>query len=120
MTEGYKAVQNRNEESPLVEHEIKCHNNQKASWAMSAICFPKGNLRRQAMEGQLITKSSLVNNNLNRKREWGQNLPPRLEIDDQSGRGRKRRARNSPAREMPRPPPPPPVHQGLRAHQPEK
>ena len=76
---------------------------------MTAICYPKGNLKRQAMEGHIIMCSSTKNNVLNRRGEWGQNLPPKLDIDDQSGATKTRkRARRSPNKDTdPKSPPPP-------------
>ena len=46
--------------------------------------FLKGNLVRQATEAALI-QAEEGNNILNRRGEWGQNLPPRLHIEDTSG-----------------------------------
>ena len=39
--EHWKALQSRNKESPLVEHEEKGHNGIKGEWTMAPICFPK-------------------------------------------------------------------------------
>ena len=48
---------------------------------MSSIGFTSSALLRQSREARLITENS--NKNLmNRKREWGQNLPPKLTVED--------------------------------------
>ena len=65
----------RNPESVLVEHEENCHEGNQVEWKMSAMGFPKGNLLRQAMEAQNISQAENCQV-LNRKGEWGQNLPP--------------------------------------------
>ena len=79
----------RYKESILVEHEEDRHEGQVVGWTMEALEFPRGNLLRQAKEAHMISKNS-HRGVLNRSGEWGQNLHPKLTLEDQSGnlRGR--------------------------------
>ena len=56
---------------------------------MEALEFPRGNLLRQAKEAHMISRNN-HRGVLNRRGEWGQNLPPKFTLEDQSGnlRGR--------------------------------
>ena len=56
----------RNQESVLVEHEVKEHNGEVVEWNMDAVEYPRGNLQRQAKEAHMIQKNSHMNL-LNRK-----------------------------------------------------
>ena len=89
--EHMKTHRSRNAESPLVEHENSEHDGQPVEWTMSAICFPIGNMKRQATEGHLISQIGRNSNILNRKGERGQNLSPILEVDDQTEKKGKKR-----------------------------
>ena len=74
--EHQKAYASRSEESVMHEHEQNDHQGEKAEWTMKAQGFPKGNLKRQALEAHKISLNE-DNNLLNRRGEWGQNLPPK-------------------------------------------
>ena len=73
----------KNPESVLIEHEQEAHSGQEAEWSMKAIGLEKRNLHRQAKEGHLIANAT--GNILNRRGEWGQNLPQKIAIDDARG-----------------------------------
>ena len=65
-------------------------------WTIGVVKFTRGNLQRQSLEGHLIASTRGVTL-LNRKGEWGQNLPPKLEVDSEGPKqGPKRRRDNSP------------------------
>ena len=107
--EHQKAYALKSEESVMHEHEKSDHQGQRVEWSMKSQGFPKGNLKRQALEAHKIFLNE-GNNLLNRRGEWGQNLPPRLEVDDQRqtipqarGPGRRKMARK--AQEGENPPP---------------
>ena len=72
---------------------------------MTAVSFPKGNMKRQAMEAQCITEQGEKAVALNRRGEWGQNLPPSLEVDDKKAPRGKKRGRKSPEQPQASPPP---------------
>ena len=79
--EHAKAIQNLDEESPMVEHFLLEHNsNQEPAFTMQAIGFRSTPLWRQAEEANEITKHS-DKHILNRRGEWGQNLPPKLSLE---------------------------------------
>ena len=63
---------------------MKEHNGEVVEWNMDAVEYPRGNLQRQAKEAHIIQQNS-HKNLLNRKGEWGQNLPPRMTLEDQGG-----------------------------------
>lgn len=90
--EHLKAHQSRKKESILVEHGVEEHEGRIVEWRMVSKGFPKGNLMRQAREVYLITNNGHWNL-LNRKGEWGQNLPPRITVD--SNQQSQKRARNT-------------------------
>ena len=95
--EHWAALDSNNKESPLVEHQAEAHGGEKVDWKMSCVKFTKGNLHRQSLEAHLISNTKNINF-LNRKGEWGQNLPPKLEINSEGRRnGPKRRRDDSPS-----------------------
>ena len=70
-----------NLESPLVEHSMEAHSDQAQRFKMEVLKFVQSNLVRQSTEATKIqewTGGKL----LNRKGEWGQNLPPQLVLED--------------------------------------
>ena len=68
-------------ESPLVEHRDKEHKDQEVRFEMMVVKFPRSALMRQATEAHMIELNQ-GNNVLNRRGEWGQNLPPKLVLED--------------------------------------
>ena len=78
------ALRTLNQESPLVEHSLEAHADRVASFQMEVVSFHKTNLMRQATEAIRIQMME-GGNILNRRGEWGQNLPPKLVVDDQTG-----------------------------------
>ena len=73
--EHMAALRTLNKESPLVEHHLKEHSSiETPSFSLKAIKFFKANLMRQATEAVLIQEKEGTNL-LNRRGEWGQNLP---------------------------------------------
>ena len=82
--EHWSAIRRRDETSPLVEHHNLEHpDKEEPDFAMEIISYPKTNLQRQAEEAEQILRHESANL-LNRRGEWGQNLPPKLSIEDQS------------------------------------
>ena len=76
--------QKRSPESVLVAHENEAHGGTIVEWSMEANKYTKSNLIRQASEAFLIEKFNQANL-LNRRGEWGNNLPPRLSLIDGEG-----------------------------------
>ena len=71
----------KDKESPLIEHWEEAHPEVDPNFSMKIEGFYKRPLYRQTREGQLIADFA-GGNLLNRRGEWGQNLPPKLEIVD--------------------------------------
>ena len=78
--EHLQAHNRRDKESVMVEHEDEEHGGNMVSWVMMPKGFPRGNLLRQALEAHMITTNG-EKNLLNRRGEWGQNLPPKLTLN---------------------------------------
>ena len=75
----------------LVMHMVEDHPEMDMAdhqFAMKVVRFHKSNLARQAHEGQEIAdyKGDRI---MNRKGEWGSNLPPVLTVEDTNGRIRR-------------------------------
>ena len=80
--------------SPMVEHTINAHQGKDHRYAVKVEKTFKGNMQRQIKEGQMIGEFK-GDTLLNRKGEWGQNLPPKFTMEDEDSyvrhEGRKRR-----------------------------
>ena len=85
--EHQRALANRDEESPLVEHMMNAHPGiqelDNGQFEMKVKSVHPGPLQRQCEEAHMIQTFS-GDTILNRKGEWGQNLPPRLSIEDET------------------------------------
>ena len=74
--EHLSAMKKMDEASPLVEHHLSEHPEaEEPCFSMEVISFPTSNLQRQAEEAEQIVRHEKANL-LNRRGEWGQNLPP--------------------------------------------
>ena len=62
----------------MVEHSEEDHPGEPRRFKMEPICFPRSNLLRQATEAMEIEKDR-SKNVINRRGEWGQNLPPKFQ-----------------------------------------
>ena len=70
-----------------MKHWQECHGEKEWSYEMKLVGSHKTPLPRQIMEGHLISTFE-GHEILNRKGEWGENLPPKLVVEDQrDGRG---------------------------------
>ena len=80
--------------SPMVEHTTSAHQGRENKYSLKVEGVFKGNMQRQIKEGQMIGeyRGDML---LNRKGEWGQNLPPKFTMEDDDSfkrqEGRKRR-----------------------------
>ena len=90
--EHLNACRRQDQESPLVEHAEKEHEGAIPRFKMEIKAYPKSNLARQALEASQIQENGRQNL-LNRKGEWGQNLPPNLCIEDEKEEGKVRKKR---------------------------
>ena len=79
--EHLNAVINMDPASPLVEHHLEMHQDREPSFEMKVHSQHRSALQRQATEGYLIG-SFKGDHLMNRRGEWGQNLPPVLTIED--------------------------------------
>ena len=70
-----------NRESPLWEHHEDEHGAMDPNFSMKVVETFRKPLQRQTYEGLLIgfSKEGTL---MNRRGEWGQNLPPKLEVVD--------------------------------------
>ena len=93
--EHFRAIEKYYEESPLIELHRSIHPDAPRQFQMKPIGIPKTNLMRQVAKAHDITKARINSEVMNRRGEWGQNLPPRLtvETDSEVTRPTKRRAR---------------------------
>ena len=69
-------------ESPLVEHHQEMHPGVPIRMKLELIKSQLKPLQRQVLEGQLVANPKEGMQLMNRKGEWGQNLPPKFTIDD--------------------------------------
>ena len=79
--EHLDAIKRENRESPLVEHGQDDHPDDHREFKMEVIKYVSRNLIRQASEAIEIGKHKDFNV-INRRGEWGQNLPPKLTVED--------------------------------------
>ena len=84
------ALEKMDKESPLVEHHMEDHHGQDPWFEMKVKSVHDKPLHRQCEEAHLIENFS-GQKIMNRKGEWGQNLPPRLTIE---GEGQVQTKRN--------------------------
>ena len=89
-SEHLSAMRRMAKESPLVEHFLEEHQGQTPEFSMRIIGTPTSNLLRQSGEYQEMLKYSAMGTLLNRRGEWGQNLPPKLTLEDEETGGPKR------------------------------
>ena len=90
-----EAIRRGDPNHPIVAHYLEDHPGLEPSCGMKVIGFQEKNVYRQAKEGCLIADFS-GDKLLNSRGDWGQNLPPRLEVEGK------------------RPPPSPPRRQDRR------
>ena len=94
-------MENLSQESPLVEHHLEHHRGEPIAFQMKVLKFIPSPLWRQAREAFMITnsKADLI---LNRKGEWGQNLPPTLVLEGEQCKGKRKRGGGGPPSPAPR------------------
>ena len=86
------ALEKMDLESPLVEHHAQDHPQEEPRFEMKAKSFHDEPLHRQCEEAHLIeafTGAKIMN----RKGEWGHNLPPKLSIEGEGETGQVKRGR---------------------------
>ena len=96
--EHVKAMEAMDENSPLVEHALEQHQGATPEVMMKIISFEKSNLQRQAGEYQHMQVYAGKGTLLNRRGEWGQNLPPKLVFEEdihQNGNGKRGQEQSS-------------------------
>ena len=98
--EHLTAIRNQNMKSPMVEHAVEKHQGE-LEFTIESLCFPKTSLQVQATEAMEIENHRAKFMVLNRRGEWGQNLPPRLTLEDANDEVRcstvrKRQAKSAP------------------------
>ena len=82
--EHLKALRDWSIESTLWKHHQDTHGaDEDPNFEMKAVSYTPSPLVRQCMEARMIHDSQ--KNLMNRRGEWGQNLPPRLTIEDDTG-----------------------------------
>ena len=75
--EHEKMMRNMDNESPMVEHQVEKHPGLPINMSMKVIRKVQRTLDRKVLEGNLIAEND-VGTLMNRKGEWGQNLPQSL------------------------------------------
>ena len=89
-----QVLKNKDDTTPLVSHWLENHQGQEWAFKMAVIKTFESPLHRQATEGFHISqyKGDIL---LNKKGEWGNNLPPRLIIEDDQDCSQKNPSRSS-------------------------
>ena len=82
--EHLNLINREDRESPCVEHRDEYHQGQEVEFQMAVLSYPKTTLQRQATEAFQMDLHREVKNCLviNRRGEWGQNLPPKMVMDE--------------------------------------
>ena len=94
-SEHLSALEKMDKESPLVEHHTDDHSGQDPWFEMKVKSVHDKPLHRQCEEAHLIENFS-GQKIMNRKGEWGQNLPPRLTIEGEvQGQTKRNRSQNT-------------------------
>ena len=78
----------------MMEHMVEAHPDKEPQFKMEPLMFPKSPLWRQANEANEIDKHKHLNV-INRRGEWGQNLPPKLCVEGQENGPQNRKGRES-------------------------
>ena len=83
--EHWNALETGDSSNPMVEHMEEYHPEHQHNFSMKVLSVQKSPLIRQSEEGLLINsfKGDVI---MNRKGEWGNNLPPRLELEENGKR----------------------------------
>ena len=89
----------------MVEHADEKHPGE-LDFSIESMCFPKSSLLKQATEAMEIESHRIKYMVINRKGEWGQNLPPQLTLEDTNDQvavpvKKRRHARSAPQSEVP-------------------
>ena len=81
--EQERAIKRMNHESPAVEHHLKHHRGEEYEYTMRLVEYSVLPLQRQAREVHMIWNSTgeIL---MNRMREWGQKLPPKLVLEGET------------------------------------
>ena len=80
-----------NIESPLVEHHVDDHPQEDPWFEMKIKSSHDKPLHRQCEEAHLI--ETFQGDKMNKKREWGHNLPPKLSIEGEGETSQVKRGR---------------------------
>ena len=91
--EHRKAMESMSKESPLVEHHLEEHPQQEPEFSMKVLKFIPKPLERQCQEAALIDEYQGMKI-MNRRGEWGQNLPPKLTLEDNQAQGKRKVPKN--------------------------
>ena len=91
--EHLMALRRMNKESPLVEHHLEEHPQQEPEFSMKVLKFIPKPLERQCQEAVLIDEYQGMKI-MNRRGEWGQNLPPKLTLEDNQAQGKRKVPKN--------------------------
>ena len=81
MEEHRNMMEKIKTESPLIEHHLEKHEKQEPNFRAKVVLSVRKPLERQCREGYLIGNPPDGVNLMNRKGEWGQNLPPNFTYD---------------------------------------
>ena len=85
----------------MVEHAMLDHP-QERKFKIEAVCYPGRTLLRQATEANQIQRHKKLGMVINRRGEWGQNLPPKLTADpaelQDAAKSKKRKTATNPPR----------------------
>ena len=92
-------MEKKNRESPMVEHGEDCHQGESLLFEMEVLEIHPTPLQRQTRE-QFLISTAKPGTTINRKGEWGQNLPPKLQVEgEEEDEGKRKRMQGDPPRE---------------------
>ena len=94
MSEHLKQIKAGNNNSPMVEHQQEEHEGVPSSFKLELVKSTPKPLERQVLEGQLIRNPKPEVKLMNRKGEWGQNLPQKFS-DESEGQNQVKTATRS-------------------------
>ena len=102
MEEHQIMIAKKKSESPLMEHHLESHKDQEPKFRAKVVLSVRKPLERQCREGYLIGNPPDGVTLMNRKGEWGQNLPPKFTYDQPQGEQNNQKFKNKLAKNGPK------------------
>merc|ERR1711954_206549 len=95
-----KQIEKRDNNSPMIEHHEETHReDEKPEFKVEMVRSFQKPLERQVFEGIKIAASKAIP--MNRKGEWGQNLPPKFEFEEEKLKPARSKGKTLPQKRKP-------------------